>query len=93
MPRPIQNPNYKPSPQPNRIYSGPEVPTAYDPNWQLFTNLTPNQIAWFQSQPEWGDFVSWVAAVGPDATTNSEVSAASITAALLSIRKVNGIPG
>lgn len=44
---------YKPSPQPNRTYNGPAVPVVYDPNWQLFTNLTQAQIAWFQAQPEW----------------------------------------
>lgn len=33
-------------------YSGPPVPTAYDPNWQKYTNLTKPQIAWFQAQPQ-----------------------------------------
>ncbi len=35
------------------LYSGPAVPIAYDANWQLFTDLTKDQIAWFQAQPEW----------------------------------------
>lgn len=29
------------------------TPTVYDPNWQYYTNLTPNQIAWFSSQPQY----------------------------------------
>ncbi len=35
------------------LYAGPTVPTAYDPKWQLFTNLTKDQIKAFQSFPEW----------------------------------------
>ena len=34
-----------------RPYKGPAVPTAYEANWSLYTNLTPAQEAWFQSQP------------------------------------------
>ncbi len=49
----IRDPNYRPSPQKPTIYSGPAVPAAYDPDWQYFTNLTPVQIAVFQSFPEW----------------------------------------
>lgn len=62
MTRPVQilkrHPNLQSAPQPKMIYDGPEVPTAFDPNWQYFTNLTPNQIAWFQAQPEWNSFVA-----------------------------------
>lgn len=58
---PRELPGYQPSPQLNRTYSGPAVPTAYDVNWQIYTNLTPDQIAWFQAQPEWANFVAWVA--------------------------------
>ncbi len=29
------------------------LPPTYDPQWQFFRNLTPNQIAWFQAQPDW----------------------------------------
>ena len=35
-----------------RLYIGPVVPMAYDPTWQTYTNLTPAQIAAFQSFPE-----------------------------------------
>jgi hypothetical protein len=49
---------YQPSPQKPTIYSGPAVPVAYDLGWQLFTNLTPDQIAWFQAQPEWATFTA-----------------------------------
>lgn len=52
---------FPPSPQPVTIYSGPTVPTAYDSNWQYFTNLTLDQIAWFQAQPEWAAFLAYVA--------------------------------
>lgn len=69
-------------PQPNRTYSGPLVPVAYDANWQLFNNLTQDQIAWFQAQPQWQDFVSWVALSPVAATINAGVSAATISAAL-----------
>lgn len=78
----IFSPNYKPSPQPVRIYSGPIVPNAYDPNWQYFTNLTKDQIAWFQAQPEWSDFVAYVAAAGPSATINANVTTATINATI-----------
>lgn len=58
-------PNYQPAPQPNKIYNGPAVPAAYDQNWQLFTNLTPAQVAWFQAQPEWAAKVTTInAAIG-----------------------------
>lgn len=53
-------PDYQPSPQPSLVYGGPAVPTAYDPNWQYFINLTPAQVAWFQSQPEWQNFLAYV---------------------------------
>jgi hypothetical protein len=40
------------TPPPPTIYTGPAVPTAYNPNWGRFKNLTEAQVAWFQSQPE-----------------------------------------
>lgn len=49
------------SPQKPTIYSGPTIPLVYDIDWQHFTNLTKDQIAWFQAQPEWQDFLSYVA--------------------------------
>lgn len=61
MAKPIGDPNYKPSPQIPTTYFGPAMPTAYDVNWQYFTNLTKDQIAWFQAQPEWQNFLSYVA--------------------------------
>lgn len=76
------NPNYKPSP-PNRTYSGPMVPTAYDPNWQIYNNLTADQIAWFRAQPEWHNFVAWVALDPAKATIHADApDAATINAAL-----------
>lgn len=66
-------PNYQPSPQPNRIYSGPVVPVAYDSNWQYFTNLTMDQVAWFQAQPEWAAYVATQPAVTfPQAPANRQ---------------------
>jgi hypothetical protein len=38
------------------------TPTAYDPLWQYFTNLTPAQIAAFQAMPEWAVFLAKVQA-------------------------------
>jgi hypothetical protein len=35
----------------NFFYNGPAEPTAYDSTWQIYTNLTAAQIAWFESQP------------------------------------------
>lgn len=77
-----------PSPQPKKIYDGPAIPSVYDPTWQYFTNLTKDQIAWFQAQPEWQNFVSYVAAVGPEAMINANVSASTISAKL-NIKKLN----
>lgn len=34
------------------IYSGPSVPTTYDPQWIFFTNLTPTQVLAFQAFPQ-----------------------------------------
>lgn len=41
-----------PTPPLSTIYTGPTIPPAYDPRWPSFTNLTPAQIAVFQSFPE-----------------------------------------
>lgn len=56
---------------PEPIYTGPDVPVSYDPNWQMFTNLTTDQIAWFQAQPEWKSFV----ATQPDARNFGQTDA------------------
>lgn len=77
MSGPKDNPNYQPSPQPNRIYSGPDVPTVYDPKWQYFTNLTAAQIAWFQARPEWQNFVSYVSISPKTAMAATPVSVVS----------------
>lgn len=53
---------YRPSPQGPTVYSGPTTPTAYDPNWQFYTNLTFVQKAWFEAQPEWQNFKAFAAA-------------------------------
>lgn len=34
------------------LYNGPTIPVTYDPDWQLFTNLTPEQVIAFQNMPE-----------------------------------------
>lgn len=73
---------FTPPPPKVTIYTGPAVPVAYDPNWQLFTNLKPEQVAWFQAQPEWADFVAWVALNPVTATINAQVSPAAISSAL-----------
>lgn len=93
---PTQTPGFlksKPSPQPNKIYGGPDVPLVYDSNWQYFTNLTPAQIAWFQAQPEWRNFTSWVALSPAAATLNANVSPAEITAALSAAALAANIKG
>lgn len=36
----------------DRTYKGPALPEAYNPNWQLYTNLTKEQVRFFQSTPE-----------------------------------------
>ena len=35
-----------------KLYAGPAVPTAYDPQWRTYTNLTPTQIDAFKAMPE-----------------------------------------
>lgn len=86
------DPNYKPKPQSNKKYVGADVPTAYDENWQYFTNLTPNQIAWFQSCPEWQNFLSYVAlspktasAAAPVSVVNSALQTAGLTVATVAV--------
>lgn len=45
----------------------PTIPTAYDPQWQFYVDLTPAQIAAYQAMPEWAAYVitqpvtDWVA--------------------------------
>jgi hypothetical protein len=34
------------------LYTGPAAPTAWDPNWDKFTNLTPAQRGVFEAMPE-----------------------------------------
>lgn len=34
-------------------HNDPSIPTVYDPQWQFYVDLTPDQIAAFQSMPEW----------------------------------------
>lgn len=38
---------------PANQYDGPSTPTAYDPRWQFYSNLTAAQQQWFRSQPQW----------------------------------------
>lgn len=73
-----------PSPQPNRTYNGPNPPTSYDPGWQLFNNLSdfPGAKEWFQTQPEWQQFLDWAALSPNTATINADVSQTTITASL-----------
>lgn len=59
------------------------MPLAYDVNWQYFTNLTSAQIEWFQAQPEWQNFLTYVTmspttatAATPIATVDSALQAA-----------------
>lgn len=40
------------TPSVGKQYSGPPIPVTYDPLWTLFTNLTPEQVAAFQSFPQ-----------------------------------------
>lgn len=66
----FQIPNYKPSPQPKRISGlNGALPTAYDDGWQLFTDLSPEQIAAYQAMPEWQNFLDYVALSPKTATT------------------------
>lgn len=68
---------------PLRFYQSPPgsgsndgaTPSVYNPKWQLFRNLSPNQIAWFSSQPQFlifyaGDlrFKKEVGSLGPQLT-------------------------
>lgn len=79
-------PNYQPSPQPSRIYSGPAIPVSYDSNWQYFTNLTLDQIAWFQAQPEWQNYIAYVA-LSPK-TAQAGVPIAVVNATLQAVGQV-----
>lgn len=75
--------------QPDRRYLGPSVPVAYDAGWQLFTNLTPAQIAWFQAQPEWQNFLAYVA-ISP-ATAVAAISVAAVNTALQAAGKTPAV--
>lgn len=68
---------YQPSPQRVTVYTGPAVPTVYDPNWQFLTNLTFAQKSWFEAQPEWQDFLAFAAANPTAASPGMSVSAVS----------------
>lgn len=70
----IRAPYKGPSPQKPTIYSGPNTPTAFDPDWQRFTNLNADQIAWFQAQPEWQNFLAYVALSPATAEASASVS-------------------
>ncbi len=72
-------------------YSGPAVPIAYDENWQKFVNLTPAQIAWFEAQPEWHNFLAYVALSPQTATVG--VPPAVVNAALQAVGNVPVPPG
>lgn len=76
-------------PPPIRTYTGSATPAAYDPNWQYFTNLTPDQIAWFQAQPEWQNFLSY-RALSPK-TTPIGVPVAVVNSALQAVNKTLAI--
>ena len=57
----LTGPNYRALPQrpPPKLYSGPAVPTAYDPQWRTYTNLLSDPkyaaagtLKLFQDMPE-----------------------------------------
>ena len=37
---------------PSKLYTGPAAPTAYDPQWRTYTNLTSAQVEAFKAMPE-----------------------------------------
>ena len=86
---PFQHPRsllgYAPSPQPQTVYSGPDVPTAYDPNWQYLKNLIADQIAWYMRQPEWQNFQTYASLFPKIATPG--VPVAVVNAALQAVGK------
>lgn len=41
------------NPAPAGTFGPDGLPKAYDWNWQKFTGLTPAQMAWYRSQPQW----------------------------------------
>lgn len=101
---PLPKPVTKPGPQPITLFQSPPnsngndgaAPLAYDRGWQYFTNLTPEQVAWFQAQPEWQNFCAWVALDSPNATIHAEAPPmATINAALQAANvalAVNALP-
>lgn len=50
------------------------MPLAYDINWQRYTNLTADQIQWFQAQPEWQNFLTYVVLSPQTATVATPVA-------------------
>lgn len=54
---------------PQKSYTGPAVPTAYEASWQTYTNLTQPQIAAFQAFPadlvKYASFKRWAKEVSP----------------------------
>lgn len=59
------------------------MPTVYNVKWQTFTDLTPAQVDWYRAQPEWQNFMAWVALDPPNATIHANApDMATIIAAL-----------
>lgn len=75
----MRKPEPNPSPQKLRVYTGPPTPIAYDDNWQFFTNLTSDQVAWFQAQPEWVNYLAYVALSPNTAQAGAPASVVSST--------------
>lgn len=90
MPPPGRPTPGPPSPQPITLFQSPPnsngndgaAPLAYDAAWQYFTNLTPFQVAWFQAQPEWQNFLAYVALDPPNATMHAQIGVAGVNAKL-----------
>lgn len=78
----LLDPNFQPPAPVNRTYTGPLVPLAYDVNWQEYGNLSPAQIAWFQAQPEWQNFLTYIALDPANATIHASIGVAGVNAKL-----------
>ncbi len=76
-------PNLQAAPQVNRNSGlNGALPNAYDSNWQLYTDLTPAQIAAFQAMPEWQNFLNYVALAPKTATVAVPTSVVESTLAI-----------